>query len=115
MSATVTSTVPDTPSVLAVTVILVPVAAEPALKVAVASPLASVVAWVMANWPALAVNFTVAPVTRLLPASFAVTLITALVLPSAAISVALEVTVTAATVGPVVPPLDDPDPDPVMV
>ncbi len=99
---TVTVTLPDAVPEVAVTVMAVPDVADPAVRVAVAVPLALVVAEVTARPPALAPNATVTPETRLLFLSFAVAVMVALVLPSAAIVAVLDVTVMEATVDVVV-------------
>src|ERR1700683_4419687 len=96
MAATATTTFPDTPLLDAVTVILVPDAAVPATRVAVARPFASVVACVTASPPAVDEKVTVAPITKLLLASVAVALMVALLLPSAAICASADPTVVLA-------------------
>ncbi|MDP8984660.1 MAG: hypothetical protein M3N97_06370 [Pseudomonadota bacterium] len=68
---TLTVTLPETLPLEAVTVMVVPAAAVPAVRVAVAKPLASVVACVMARPPAEALKVTVAPDTKLFFESFA--------------------------------------------
>jgi hypothetical protein len=101
--ATVTVVLPDIPPLVAVMVITVPAAAVPAVSVAVATPLALVVAWVTVSAPAEEVNATVAPDTALFLASCAVAVMVALVLPSAAMLDVLVVTVMVATGALVVP------------
>jgi hypothetical protein len=108
--ATVTVVLPDIPPLVAVTLIAVPAAAVPAVSVAVATPLALVVAWVTVSAPAEEVNATVAPDTALFLASCAVAVMVALVLPSAAMLDVLAVTVMVATGALVVPVVLDVDP-----
>jgi hypothetical protein len=84
-------------------VILVPEAAPPAVKVASAWPFVPVVPWVTVKSPADAVKVTFASLTSSLVLSFAIAVIIAVVLPSAAIVVGLEVKVIDETRLP--PPL----------
>jgi hypothetical protein len=100
---TVTETLPEPLPELAVTLIVVPTAALPAAIVAVAWPLTSVVEDAAVRVPALVVKAIDAPLTTTLFASLAVAVIVAVVVPSAEIWVALEVTATCVTV--LVPPL----------
>jgi hypothetical protein len=102
---TVTVVFPDTPPVVAVTVIVVPVVAVPAVNVAVATPVLPVVACVIARSPAEAVKATVTPDTKLLFLSFAVAVMVALLLPSEAICATLDTTVTVVTPFVVVVPV----------
>jgi hypothetical protein len=102
---TVTVVFPDTPPVVAVTVIVVPVVAVPAVNVAVATPVLPVVACVIARSPAEAVKATVTPDTKLLFLSFAVAVMVALLLPSDAICAELDTTVTVVTPFAVVVPV----------
>jgi hypothetical protein len=98
MLATVTVAVPEMLPSVAFTVIAVPAAAEPAVRVAIADPVASVVACVTVMSPALAVNAILAPDTTALFASFATAVRVELVLPSEAMVAVLAPTVMVATV-----------------
>jgi hypothetical protein len=84
-------------------VIVVPVAAEPADKVAVATPLVLVVACVTTSDPADAANVTATFGTTLLAAFFRVAVMVALLLPSAAIVGELDTTDIVVTPVVVVP------------
>jgi hypothetical protein len=84
-------------------VMVVPAAAVPAVKVAVATPSALVVPETTTSVPAEAVNAIVAPEIALLPSLRAVAEMVAVVLPSEAIVVGLAVKVMEVTSEP--PPL----------
>jgi len=96
---------PDTAPLVTVTVIEVPLAAEPADQVAVATPLALVVACVTTMDPAEAANVTATLGTTLLAALLKVAVMVALLLPSAAIVAELDTTVTFVTPVEVVVPV----------
>jgi hypothetical protein len=91
---TVTVVLPVKVPTVAVTMIAVPVGAEPADSVVVAVPVAPVVAVVGATLPAELEKVTVAPFTGLLFESLTTAEIVAV--PAAATVEALDVTVTAA-------------------
>jgi hypothetical protein len=117
-ATTMTVAVPDTEPEVAVRVMLVPAARPDPDKVAVIVPAVPVVAPDIADRvPLLADNVTATPLSALLFASFASTVIVAELLPSVGIVAALLVMVNEAgtvEVGPVVPvPHEDVLPPPV--
>jgi hypothetical protein len=104
VSATVTIVVFDALPEAAVTVIVVPAAAVPAVRVTLALPLASVVAGLPATVPAEVENVMLAPETALLLASVACAVIVAEAELSAGTVATLDVTLMVATAAPVPPP-----------
>jgi hypothetical protein len=98
-ATTATVTVLASPDAVAVTVMARLAGLPPVVRVAFASPLVSVVAWVTWSAPELAVIVTGTPDTTLLFASLARTLMVAVVVPSDSSVALLVMTVSDLAVG----------------